>query len=123
MSGDRNPILWPDLDSVELPHHTMAVYDRPIGIKLLREDARTGAEDYLVRYEAGTRSRWHRYSAGHTIVVLEGRLRVNDDVIGPGSYCHYPAMAVMRHEPAGDEPCLFLNLFDGPSDVEVVEPG
>ncbi len=55
------------------------------------------------------------------MVVLEGRLEVNGRVIGPGAYVHFPAGAPMRHGPAGDEGCLFVVVFDGPVDAEVLD--
>jgi quercetin dioxygenase-like cupin family protein len=108
-------------DRVVSDDRAVRVYDRPIGLRLLHEDPGSGEEHYLVRYAAGTSGRWHRHTAAHTIVVLEGRLRVNGSEIGPHAYCHFVAGEPMRHEPAGDGPCLFLNLFHGPSNVEVVD--
>ena len=55
------------------------------------------------------------------VVVIEGQLDVNGQVVGPGSYCHFPGGEPMRHAPAGDGPCLFVIIFDGPVDVEPVE--
>jgi len=115
------PIVHDDLDPLSTADRDMAVYDRSIGLRLLHEDPASGEEHYLVRYAAGTAARWHRHTAAHTIVVLAGRLRVNGREIGPNAYCHYTAGEPMQHEPAGDGPCLFLNLFHGPSDVEVLE--
>jgi quercetin dioxygenase-like cupin family protein len=42
----------------------------------------SGAEHYLIRYPAGLKVRVHRHTAAQTIVVLEGPLVVNDQVIG-----------------------------------------
>jgi len=98
-----------------------AVYDRPIGLTLLHEDPDTGEEHYLGRYPAGLQGRAHRHSSAHTIVVLEGRLEANGRVVGPGAYVHFPAGEVMRHQAAGDEACLFVILFHGPFDVQIVE--
>ena len=61
-----------------------AVYDRVIGLRLLHQDPDSGEEHYLIRYPAGTKGRVHRHTSAHTIVVLEGRLQANDQVIGPG---------------------------------------
>jgi quercetin dioxygenase-like cupin family protein len=97
-----------------------AVYDRPVGLRLLYEDPASGEEHYLVRYPAGVRGRPHRHSASHTIVVLDGRLDANGRVIGPGSYAHFPAGELMRHQAADDGSCLFVLLFHGRFDVEVV---
>ena len=109
-----------DLPSAELRPSRTPVYDREIGVRLLFEDPESGAEHYLIRYPAGLTSKMHRHTAAHTIVLVEGRLDVNGEVIGPGSYCHFPAGASMRHAPADDQPCLFVIIFDGPFDVEVL---
>ena len=122
-----DPVVHDDLgsqstDTREITdRRDIAVYDGPIGLRLLHEDSGGGEEHYLVRYPAGLSGRWHRHTAAHTILVLDGRLSVNGRVIGPGAYCHFPAGVPMRHEPAGDGQCVFLNLFHGPSDVEVID--
>ena len=74
-----------------------------------------------MRYPAGMHARRHRHSAAHTIIVLEGRLRANGRVIGPGAYCHFPANTPMHHAPTADEGCLFVTIFHGPFDVEPLE--
>jgi quercetin dioxygenase-like cupin family protein len=98
-----------------------AVYDRPIGLRLLHQDPTSGEEHYVVRYPAGLKGRVHEHSAAHTIVVLEGRLDVNGQTVGPASYAHFPANTPMTHQAAGDEPCLFVLLFHGPFDVRVLD--
>ena len=110
-----------DLSSAELRPSRIPVYDRDIGVRLLYENPDSGAEHYLIRYPAGITSKLHRHTAAHTIVLLQGRLDVNGEVIGPGSYCHFPAGEAMRHAPADDQPCLFVILFDAPFDVEALE--
>jgi quercetin dioxygenase-like cupin family protein len=97
-----------------------AVYDQPIGLRLLYEDPHSGEEHYLVRYPRGVQGRVHRHTAAHTIVVLEGRLDANGQIVGPGSYAHFPAGEPMRHQATEDGPCLFVLLFHGPFDVELV---
>ena len=108
------------LRDVELDESQPVIYDRPVGLRLLYEDPVSGAEHYLVRYPAGLEARRHRHSAAHTIVVLEGQLEVNGEVVGPGAYVHFPAGHVMHHAPAGDRPCLFVTIFHGRFDVEPV---
>lgn len=98
-----------------------AIYDKPIALRLLYEDPESGEEHYLIRYPAGVRGRLHRHGVAHTFVVLEGRLDANGQVIGPGSYAHFPAGEPMLHQAAGDAPCLFVAIFHGPFDVATVE--
>lgn len=118
------PVIHDRLLSLDTDERQIAIYDGPIGLRLLHEDPVSGEEHYLVRYPAGLKAQWHRHSAAHTLVVLEGSLEVNGVTIGPGAYCHYAAREPMHHVPAGDEPCVFLNLFHGPFDVEALgEPG
>ena len=113
-----------DLRSVELRPASgaaAAVYDREIALGLLYEDPASGGEHYVVRYPAGTKGRVHTHNAAHTIVVLEGRLEANGQIIGPGSYAHFPAGERMRHQATEEAPCVFVLLFHGPFDVEVVD--
>ncbi len=122
--GYGRAIIVDQLGSAELDQRRMVVYDREIAIRLLYEDPASGAEHYLVRYPAGLQALVHRHTAAQTIVVLEGRLAVNDEVIGPGAYCHFLPGEPMFHAPAADEGCLFVTVFHGPFDVEpVLEKG
>jgi quercetin dioxygenase-like cupin family protein len=112
-----------ELKSLELQEPqgaAAAVYDQPIGLRLLYEDPDSGDEHYLVNYPAGLNGRVHRHTAAHTIVVLEGRLEANDQAIGPGAYAHFPPGEPMRHQAAGAESCLFVILFHGPFDVQIL---
>lgn len=110
-------IAFRDLRNADLEDVQLVIYDRPIGVRLLHQDPVSGAEHYLIRYPAGLTAHRHRHTAAHTIVVLKGRLAVDGDVIGPGSYCHFAAGEPMHHAPAEDAPCLFVIIFDGPFDV------
>jgi quercetin dioxygenase-like cupin family protein len=115
--GDERAIIADHLASLPLEQSQPVIYDRPIGLRLLYQDPDTGAEHYLIRYPAGLQARRHRHTAAHTIVVLDGHLAANGTVVGPGSYVHFPAGAVMHHAPAAGSPCLFVTIFHGPFDV------
>jgi quercetin dioxygenase-like cupin family protein len=114
-------VIVDGLKGVELGRSQPVIYDREIGLRLLYQDPDSGAEHYLIRYPAGLKARLHRHTAAHTVVVLEGRLEVNDQVIGPGAYCHFPPGVAMRHAPAEDDSCLFVTVFHGPFDVEPID--
>jgi quercetin dioxygenase-like cupin family protein len=112
-----------DLASLELQEPreaAAAIYDRAIGLRLLHADRDSGEEHYLIRYPAGTKGRVHRHTVAHTIVVLEGRLQANDQVIGPGAYAHFHAGEPMRHQAADGKACLFVTMFHGPFDVQIL---
>ena len=113
-----------DLRSLDLKSPSAdaaAVYDQAIALRLLYEDPASGEEHYVVRYPAGVKGKVHTHSAAHTIIVLEGQLYANGQVIGPGSYAHFPAGEPMHHQSGGDTDCLFVLLFHGPFDVQVVD--
>ena len=98
-----------------------AIYDRPIALAPLFVDPSSGEEHYLIHYPAGTKGRAHTHSVAHTFIVLEGKLDANRRIIGPGAYAHFAAGEPMLHQATDGEPCLFVAIFHGPFDVEVVK--
>jgi quercetin dioxygenase-like cupin family protein len=110
-------VILPDLLVATLESSRPVIYDIPIGLRELYVDPDTGDEHYLVHYPAGMRAVRHHHSAAHTIIVLNGLLSANGHILGPGSYCHFPAMVVMHHEPAAGNHCRFVTIFHGPFDV------
>ncbi len=117
-------VIIGELGSLELSAPSpgaAAMYDQPIGLRLLYADPGQGEEHYVVRYPAGLKGRPHQHTAAHTIIVLDGQLDANGRVIGPGSYAHFPAGQVMCHQAAGEGPCLFVLLFHGPFDVRLAD--
>jgi quercetin dioxygenase-like cupin family protein len=118
--GYGRAVIVDGLLSVELEPDQSVIYDRDIDLRLLYRDPDTGAVHYLIRYPVGLRTKLHRHTAAHTIVVLEGRLEVNGQLVGPGAYCHFPAGEAMRHAPAEGTSCLFITVFDGPVDVHPI---
>ena len=115
------PVIVSDVRSLDLRTAVQPAYDRTFELQALYTDPRTGAEHFVVRYQPGTRAKWHRHSAAHTIVVLAGHLEANGQLLGPCGYAHYPGGTDMIHEPARNEGCTFVIIFDGPFDLELVD--
>lgn len=113
-------VVVDELESIELQPTQPEIYDREILVHTLFEDPQSGAEHYLIRYPAGLKTTLHTHSKSHTIVVLEGRLEANGQVIGPHAYAHFPGGEAMVHAPADGGSCLFVVVFDGPVDMQVV---
>jgi len=110
-------VVVTDLLSVSLDTSQPVIYDRPIGLRRIYVDPRTGGENFLVHYPSGLKAVRHHHSAAHTIVVLDGALLVDGEVLGPGSYCHFPSMTSMHHQPADGQHCRFVIIFSGPFDI------
>jgi quercetin dioxygenase-like cupin family protein len=105
------------LASLELTDSQPVIYDRPIGLRLLYRDPESGAEHYLIRYPPNLRSQHHRHTAAHTIIVLDGAMEANGQVLHAGSYAHFEARTVHHHAPRKGRACLFVIIFHGPFDV------
>jgi quercetin dioxygenase-like cupin family protein len=110
-------VLVNELGSLRLEEAQPEIYDRPVALRLLYQDPASGAEHYLVQCPQGLRARPHRHSAAHTIIVLEGAMQLDGQLLRPGSYAHHPPGTVMHHAPAPGQHCLFLIIFHGPFDV------
>jgi hypothetical protein len=114
-------VTFHELRSLDLDEREMDVYDKPIGIRRLFEDPVSGAEHHLIRYPEGMKGRRHRHSVAHTILVLDGAIEIDGELLGPGGYAHHPANAPMLHQPAPGQGTLFVIMFDGPFDVTIVD--
>lgn len=120
-AGPAASFVIDGLPSLELEPSQPVIYDRPIGVRLLLRDERTGAEHYLIEYPEGLVAQRHRHRVAHTVLVLSGHLVADGRVVGPGGYCHFPARTAMHHGPAPGESCRFITIFDGPFDVEPLD--
>jgi quercetin dioxygenase-like cupin family protein len=110
-------IIQPDLMSLELQESQPVIYDRPIRLRQLHKDPVSGAEHYLIRYPPDLQARRHSHTAAHTIIVLDGIMEANAQLLPAGSYAHFEPGAVHHHAPGDDRPCLFVIIFHGPFDV------
>ena len=116
-----DPVIVADVCSLALRTSEQPAYDQPFEIQDLYRDPHTGAEHYVVRYRAGTKAKWHRHNAGHTMIVISGQLMANGQQLGPGGYAHFPGGTAMLHEPAAEHDCTFVLIFDGPFDLDVID--
>jgi quercetin dioxygenase-like cupin family protein len=123
LRAKASAVIVPPISVDALPQSQPPIYDRPIGLRLLYTDPATGGEHYMVYYPPGLRAAWHHHSAAHTIVLIDGALEANGVIVEAGSYCHFPAMTPMLHQPARGQHCRFIIIFYGPFDVFLEQPG
>ena len=87
---------------------------------VLREDAKTGALELLVRYPAKHALAPHWHSTNERIIVLEGRLSLGqgDKVkyLDQGGYAYLPAKEVQVMSCASETRCTFYLSWDGKPD-------
>ena len=72
----------------------------------------TGAGQYMVRMARGAEAPLHRLPGGEELVVLEGALAIEGEVLGPGDYRSAPPGAVHASRALADT-VLFLSLPKG----------
>ena len=86
----------------------------------LREDPKTGAVELFARYPAGHVFPPHWHSANERIVLIEGRLSIEDSdaqrLIEPGGYAYLPATEVQSMTCASQTRCSFYVFWDAPLD-------
>jgi glyoxylate utilization-related uncharacterized protein len=86
----------------------------------LREDPKTGSVELFARYPAGHVFPPHWHSGNERIVLIEGRLAVEDRpanrFIEPGGYAYLPARQVQKMTCASDTRCSFYVFWDAPLD-------
>jgi quercetin dioxygenase-like cupin family protein len=116
-----DPVIVADVCSLALRTSEQPAYDQPFQLDDLYRDPRTGAEHYVVRYRAGTKAKWHRHTAAHTMIVVAGELEANGQRLGPGGYAHFPGGTAMLHQPTEGHDCTFVLIFDGPFDLDLID--
>ncbi len=78
----------------------------------------TGMIVNMSRYPKGFWKPKHRHTCSHGIFVIEGKLKTDDGVYGPGSFVWHPAGYECGHGATEDEDCLFLFVANKPFDIE-----
>lgn len=84
----------------------------------LREDPKSGATDLFARYPAGYVFPPHWHASNERIVLIEGRLSIEENdsqhFIEPGGYAYLPARQVQVMTCASHTRCSFYVSWDGP---------
>jgi quercetin dioxygenase-like cupin family protein len=92
----------------------------------LREDAKTGGMDLLVRFPAGHVIAPHWHSVNERVIVAEGKLSVRvgsaaEVLLDPGGYAFLPAKEVQRISCVSKTQCTFYLQWDGKLDNHKVQ--
>jgi len=86
----------------------------------LREDPKTGSVELFARYPAGHVFPPHWHSGNERIVLIEGRMAIEDGpakrFIEPGGYAYLPARQVQKMTCASETRCSFYVFWDAPLD-------
>jgi anti-sigma factor ChrR (cupin superfamily) len=86
----------------------------------LREDPKSGATELFARYPAGHIFPPHWHSANERIVLIEGRISIENHgtqrFIEPGGYAYLPAREVQSMTCASQTRCSFYVFWDAPLD-------
>jgi quercetin dioxygenase-like cupin family protein len=83
----------------------------------LREDARTGGIELLVRFPAGHAIAPHWHDSNERLIVLEGRMTLREEsgetTLEPGGYAFLQAKGVQRLACAPGARCTVYLAWDG----------
>lgn len=86
----------------------------------LREDAKSGSVELFARHPAGHVFPPHWHSANERIILIEGRISIEDGsakrFIEPGGYAYLPARQVQKMTCASETRCSFYVFWDAPLD-------
>lgn len=97
--------------------------DSPEGFldKEMIKDAETGMVVNMTRYPKNYWKPKHVHSCAHGMYVIEGKLKTDDGVYGPGSFLWTPEGHVGGHGTTPDEDCLFLFITNKPFGIEFLD--
>jgi len=93
-------------------HMNQYIYDKRL------VDAQTdGIMINFSKYPAGYYKTPHRHSCGHGIYVIQGKLRTEEGIYGPGSFVWHAEGSLARHGATDEEDCIFLFITNKPFDI------
>lgn len=90
--------------------------DRP-----MISDPLNGAVINFSHYREGFWKSYHRHKCSHGIYVIDGQMKADDKVYGPGSFVWDPAGYCGGHGAAPGSDCLFLFISNLPFDIEFLD--
>lgn len=90
--------------------------DRP-----MISDPETGMIVNATHYPAGFYKPLHRHTCSHAIYVIDGKLKTDTGVYGPGSLVWHPAGYETGHGATEEEGCTFLFIANKPFDIEFLD--
>lgn len=86
----------------------------------LREDSKTGSVELFARYPAGHVFPPHWHSGNERIVLIEGRIAIEEApatrFIEPGGYAYLPARQIQKMTCVSETRCSFYVFWDAPLD-------
>lgn len=86
----------------------------------LREDPKTGSVELFARYPAGHIFPPHWHTGNERIVLIEGRIAIEDGpdrrFVEPGGYAYLPARQVQKMTCVSNTRCSFYVFWDAPLD-------
>jgi anti-sigma factor ChrR (cupin superfamily) len=92
----------------------------------LREDPKSGSVELFARYPAGHVFPPHWHSGNERIVLIEGRIAIEDGpakrFIEPGGYAYLPARQIQKMVCASEGRCSFYVFWDAPLDFHPATP-
>jgi glyoxylate utilization-related uncharacterized protein len=130
-------ILWAGLgiaappDSMLLVNSSSAKWEHDAGDPAgsesitLREDPTSGATELFARYPAGHVFAPHWHSANERVVLLEGRMSIQDGekkkMLEAGGYAYLPAKVPQKMACVSSTACSFYVYWDGKLDFHKAE--
>ena len=107
--------------AVVVPDLATAKWEKDDSV-LVREDARTGAMDLIVRYPAGKTLSRHWHSVTERLVLIEGKVAIKagdaaETMVLPGGVVIVPPKEVHQLRCVSDTRCTFYIAWDGKLDT------
>ncbi len=114
--------------AIVLDVHAMPWEERPAGNagktnfrKMLIDDPDTKMCVRLMRYPAGYTTAWHVHPCAHGMYVLQGTLKTDEGLYGPGHFVWFPEGTVAEHGATDESDVLALFITNKEFGIRYVE--